>query len=87
MGNKKGKFKYGRGYMTDYYVRPKHAIEWIQVNVTDRMIRVMWNPEMVADVQAFHNIDAEAELTALLEEQIGRWNGIHQDFLMTLTQE
>jgi hypothetical protein len=33
-------------------------------------LRAQWSPELAQDVAAFHNIDAEAELTALLSEQI-----------------
>jgi hypothetical protein len=33
-------------------------------------LRASWSPELAQDVSAFHNIDAEAELTALLSEQI-----------------
>jgi hypothetical protein len=35
-----------------------------------RAVRAIWTPEMAQDLQAFHNIDAEAELTALLNENI-----------------
>jgi hypothetical protein len=38
--------------------------------VTERKLRAQWSPEMAQDVAAFHNIDAEAELTALLSEQV-----------------
>jgi len=33
-------------------------------------LRATWSPELAQDVSAFHNIDAEAELTALLSEQV-----------------
>ena len=33
-------------------------------------MRAQWSPELAQDVSAFHNIDAEAELTALLSEQV-----------------
>jgi len=42
----------------------------VTVSVTERKLRAQWSPEMAQDVAAFHNIDAEAELTALLSEQI-----------------
>jgi hypothetical protein len=38
--------------------------------VTERKLRAQWSPELAQDVAAFHNIDAEAELTALLSEQV-----------------
>lgn len=40
------------------------------ISVTERKLRATWSPEMQQDVSAFHNIDAEAELTSLLSEQI-----------------
>lgn len=40
------------------------------VSVVERKLRTTWSPEMAQDVSAFHNIDAEAELTQLLSEQI-----------------
>ena len=42
----------------------------ITVSVTERKLRATWSPELAQDVSAFHNIDAEAELTAILSEQI-----------------
>jgi hypothetical protein len=35
-----------------------------------RNVRVSWTREMVQDLSLYHNIDAEAELTSLLTEQI-----------------
>lgn len=51
-----GKFKY-ESY--DYSV--------IGINKT---LKATWSPELARDVSAFHNIDAERELTAILSEQI-----------------
>ena len=45
-------------------------LESVTVSVTERKLRAQWSPEMAQDVAAFHNIDAEAELTALLSEQV-----------------
>lgn len=42
----------------------------VTVSVEERKLRATWSPELAQDVSAFHNIDAEAELTALLSEQI-----------------
>lgn len=42
----------------------------VDVSVQERKLRAAWSPEMSQDVAAFHNIDAEAELTALLSEEI-----------------
>ena len=45
-------------------------LESVTVSVTERKLRATWSPELSTDVSAFHNIDAEAELTAILSEQI-----------------
>lgn len=42
----------------------------VTVSVIERKLRAAWSPELAQDVSAFHNIDAEAELTALLSEQV-----------------
>lgn len=42
----------------------------VTVAVEERKLRATWSPELAQDVAAFHNIDAEAELTAILSEQI-----------------
>jgi hypothetical protein len=45
-------------------------LQSVTVSVTERKLRAQWSPELAQDVSAFHNIDAEAELTALLSEQV-----------------
>lgn len=45
-------------------------LDQVTVSVEPRKMRAMWTPELAQDVSAFHNIDAEAELTALLSEQM-----------------
>ncbi len=42
----------------------------VTVSVEERKLRATWSPELAQDVSAFHNIDAEAELTAILSEQV-----------------
>jgi hypothetical protein len=42
----------------------------VTVDVEERKLRATWSPELAQDVSAFHNIDAEAELTAMLSEQV-----------------
>jgi hypothetical protein len=46
------------------------VLDQVTVSVESRKMRAMWTPELAQDVSAFHNIDAEAELTALLSEQM-----------------
>ena len=54
----------------------------VNVSVETRRIRAIWQPELVQDLQAFQNIDAEAELTALLTENLR--NEIDQQILQDL---
>lgn len=42
----------------------------VTVNTTTRKMRAHWTPELAQDLEAYHSIDAEAELTALLSEEI-----------------
>jgi hypothetical protein len=45
-------------------------LDSVTVSVGERKLRATWSPELSTDVNAFHNIDAEAELTSILSEQI-----------------
>lgn len=42
------------------------------VTFSTQKLNVTWNPEMAQEIAAFHHIDAEAELTAMLAEQIAQ---------------
>ena len=57
-------FQYGKEYC-DYCLKKWGKAYW-------RGLRVTWSAEIIQDLQAFHNIDAEAELTALLSDQISQ---------------
>jgi hypothetical protein len=57
------------------YVREnknKVKLTSVNINVGTRPIRAIWTREMVQDISAFHNIDAEVELTRLLNEELSR---------------
>jgi hypothetical protein len=45
-------------------------LDEVVVAVEERKLRATWSPELAQDVSAFHNIDAEAELTSMLSEQV-----------------
>jgi hypothetical protein len=45
-------------------------IESIAVTATTRKLRAKWSPELAQDLNAFHSMDAEVELTQILSEQI-----------------
>jgi hypothetical protein len=42
------------------------------INTESRKLRASWTPEMSQDLNAYHSIDAEVELTNLLSEQISQ---------------
>jgi hypothetical protein len=56
-----------------------------EVQADARTIRVNWTPEIVQDLHAFHNIDAEAQLTALLSQEIA--NEIDLDIVNQLRNQ
>lgn len=62
--------KYGTLELEDEMAEVSFELKNVTVSVIERKMRAQWSPELAQDVQAFHNIDAEAELTALLSEQI-----------------
>ena len=45
-------------------------IESIPVTATTRKLRARWSPELAQDLNAYHSMDAEVELTQILSEQI-----------------
>jgi len=62
--------RYGNLEFEDQIGEVSFDLESVTVSVTERKLRAQWSPELAQDVAAFHNIDAEAELTALLSEQV-----------------
>jgi len=61
---------YGSLELEDQMGEVSFELDSITVSVIERKLRAQWSPELAQDVSAFHNLDAEAELTALLSEQI-----------------
>tara|TARA_B100000700_G_scaffold331830_1_gene470088 strand:+ start:16966 stop:18930 length:1965 start_codon:yes stop_codon:yes gene_type:complete len=45
-------------------------IESISVTAATRKLRARWTPELAQDLNAYHSLDAEVELTQILSEQI-----------------
>jgi len=45
-------------------------IESIAVTAVTRKLRARWSPELAQDLNAYHSLDAEVELTHILSEQI-----------------
>ena len=46
------------------------TLNTVTVQAQERTLRATWTPELAQDLAGFHNIDAEAQLTALLSEQL-----------------
>jgi hypothetical protein len=47
------------------------GVNWDNFSTT-RKLKVKWSPELAQDLQAYYPIDAEAELTALLTEELAK---------------
>jgi len=45
-------------------------IESLSITATTRKLRARWSPELAQDLNAYHSMDAEVELTSILSEQI-----------------
>ncbi len=45
-------------------------VDSIAVTATTRKLKAKWTPELGQDLNAYHNLDAEVELTGILSEQI-----------------
>lgn len=46
------------------------TLKRVSISVRPRKLRARWTPELQADVNAYHNINVEAELTNMLSEQV-----------------
>jgi hypothetical protein len=55
-----------KGEMSEISIR----FSSVTVNTVTRKLRAHWTPELAQDLEAYHSIDAEAELTALLSEHV-----------------
>ena len=64
-------------FESDFGTSPQPAIpeidikiESIAITATTRKLRARWSPELAQDLNAYHSMDAEVELTSILSEQI-----------------
>jgi hypothetical protein len=48
----------------------KMTVSSVTVQVASRKLKAIWTPELAQDLAAYHSVDAEAELTALLSEEL-----------------
>ena len=58
------KFKFFEGVIKDTYI--------VDIQQGIRTLRATWAPELEEEINAYHAIDAEAELSRLLSEEIDR---------------
>lgn len=64
-------------FETDFGTNPSPTIpeidikiESISITTTTRKLKAKWSPELAQDLNAYHSVDAEVELTAILSETI-----------------
>jgi len=64
-------------FESDFGATPSPAIPEIDIKIESiavvaetRKLRARWSPEMAQDLNAYHSLDAEVELTQILSEQI-----------------
>jgi hypothetical protein len=64
-------------FESDFGTSPQPAIpeidikiESIAITAETRKLRARWSPELAQDLNAYHSMDAEVELTSILSEQI-----------------
>ncbi len=64
-------------FESDFGTNPSPAIPEIDIKIeslaitaTTRKLRARWSPELAQDLNAYHSMDAEVELTSILSEQI-----------------
>lgn len=46
-------------------------VDSVSVTAKTKKLKAKWSPELGQDLNAYHNLDAEVELTSILSEQIG----------------
>jgi hypothetical protein len=70
-GDFEDKTAYGNGYNTDIDI-PEVNLEMQSEPIVakTRKLKAVWTPEFAQDLNAYHSIDAEAELTSMLSEYV-----------------
>jgi hypothetical protein len=70
-GDFEDKTTYGNGYNTDIDI-PEINLEMQSdpIVAKTRKLKAVWTPEFAQDLNAYHSIDAEAELTSMLSEYV-----------------
>jgi hypothetical protein len=70
-GDFEDRTSYGNGYNTDIAI-PEINLEMQSEPIVakTRKLKAVWTPEFAQDLNAYHSIDAEAELTSMLSEYV-----------------
>ena len=70
-GDFEDKTAYGNGYNADIDI-PELNLEMLSEPIVakTRKLKAVWTPEFAQDLNAYHSIDAEAELTSMLSEYV-----------------
>ena len=66
-GNSAGTFN---GTTVDVIPEIDIKVDSVSVTAVTKKLKAKWTPELGQDLQAYHNLDAEVELTSILSEQI-----------------
>ena len=80
-GNTTGKFD---GSQRDVIPEIDISVDSVAVTAITKKLKAKWTPELAQDLNAYHNLDAEVELTSILSEQIAL--EIDQEILNDLVQ-
>ena len=56
----------GESSIPEIYIK----VDSIAITATTKKLKAKWTPELGQDLNAYHNLDAEVELTSILSEQI-----------------
>jgi hypothetical protein len=57
-------------FSTDIIPEIDIAVRSVAVTAQSRKLKAKWTPELAQDLNAYHNMDAEVELTTILSQQI-----------------
>jgi len=70
---------------TDNIAEIDIKVDSVAVTANTKKLKAKWTPELGQDLNAYHNLDAEVELTSILSEQIAL--EIDQEILQDLVKE
>jgi hypothetical protein len=77
------KFKFFEGIDENSYVFSDLNFTTLPIG-QNRTLRTYWTDEMSQDLNFYHGIDAEAELTRIMSEEISR--SVDEEIIQTITR-